>query len=52
MFLLSLYKTDNQKLSKFYSKDFKHECIGINVKQKTSEKVRQINIDISTNQNL
>ena len=52
MFLLSLYKTDNQKLSKLYSKDFKHECIGINVKQKTSEKIRQTNIDISTNQNL
>ena len=43
---------DNLKLSKLLSKGFEDQCIGMNIKQKVSIKIRQIGIDIFSNHTL
>ena len=48
--VVTLSARDNQKLSKRLSKDLKDQFIGMNIKQKVKIKIRQMNIDIFSNQ--
>ena len=53
--VVTLSARDNQKLTKLLSKVFKrlvywNEYIGMNIKQKRKIKIRQVNIDIFSNQ--
>ena len=41
---------DNQKLQKLLSKGFKRSVFGMNIKQKVRTNIRQINLDIFSNQ--
>ena len=52
--VVTLSAKDNQKLLKLLSKrfDLKDQFIGMNIKQKVRTKIRQINLDIFSNQNL
>ena len=51
MSLVCLSAKDNQKLSKLFSKGSKvFKFIGMNIKEKVRMKIRQISIDLSSNQ--
>ena len=51
MLLYSLYEQDKiKKHQNFLAKDLKDQIIGVTVKQKKRMKIRQLNIDILSNQ--
>ena len=53
MFLLSLYQQETIKnYQNFLAKDLKDGFIGMNIKQKVRINIRQMNIDIFSNQTL
>ena len=47
--VITLLARDNKKLSKILAKDLKDQFIGTNKKQKVRIKIRQMNLDISSN---
>ena len=48
--VVTLSAKDNQKLSKFLTKDLKDQFLGINIKQRLIIKIPQMNLDIFSNQ--
>ena len=53
MSLLRIYKQKTTKnLQNFLAKDFKDQCIGMNIKQNVRTKVQQTSIDIFSRQTL
>ena len=48
--VVTLSAKDNQKLSKFLTKDLKDQFLGIYIKQRLIIKIPQMNLDIFSNQ--
>ena len=48
--VVTLSAKDNQKLSKFLTKDLKDQFLGNNIKQRLIIKIPQMNLDIFSNQ--
>ena len=48
--VVTLSARDNQKLSKIHAKDLKDKFIGKNIKQKVIINIRQMTLDIFSNQ--